>query len=482
MIPTNAIRTYQSGFVWVTNATDSTRVFPFPCPEDLMRRGGCWIMDPLLPLNHNKSTKGKLIENMTCGLWFDVSVPRDALPGNYTSNFTLVVGEEIIQDVVVKLRVYNFELPTSPRLKNAIQIDIAHIYRSFPSLEMNELRKVFLETCDYLLENFRVNPGSIYNSWSNFTAENMRRYVSPFVANSSDLVRWKRLGMNTITIPFTPMNKTRDFVNEILEVDPTLISMLNFYGFDEFSGNFTEISTAFLPLRKEFPEIQTMTTAHVGTQYPGIVKDSVPFDSAGLNSMGVTQIVPQTDYLPSRQNLSEVQDHGLEAWTYISLQPYKPYACFRLDNALIDVRGLFWQIFHYNFDGFLYWGLNQWSLGDFAPISSQDANYPFIDPKNWNLGTYDDGTLPWLFGDGKMLYVGEDGPIASIRLANIRDGLDDYDYFSLLQDLNPSYASSLVTKISGNTITDLIRNITMLQDVRAEVGNALDKNIGTSIY
>ena len=164
----------------------------------------------------------------------------------------------------------------------------------------------------------------------------------------------------------------------------------------------------------------------------------------------------------------------MEVWTYISLQPYKPLACFRLDNPLVDVRGLFWQIFHYGFDGFLYWGLNQWSLGDFAPISSTiDETFPFISPMNWYVATYDDGTLPWLFGDGKLLYVGTDGPIPSIRLANIRDGLDDYDYLSMLHDVNPSLASSLASRISGSTVRDLVRNTTLLREVRLEIGIAL---------
>ena len=33
-----------------------------------------------------------------------------------------------------------------------------------------------------------------------------------------------------------------------------------------------------------------------------------------------------------------------------------------------------------------------------------------------------------------MLYAGKDGPIGCIRLANIRDGLDDYEYLWLLKE------------------------------------------------
>ena len=52
----------------------------------------------------------------------------------------------------------------------------------------------------------------------------------------------------------------------------------------------------------------------------------------------------QTNYLPPHGNITEVQAAGREVWTYVSMQPYKPYADWRLDNPLIDPRVLFWQV------------------------------------------------------------------------------------------------------------------------------------------
>ena len=40
-------------------------------------------------------------------------------------------------------------------------------------------------------------------------------------------------------------------------------------------------------------------------------------------------------------------------------------------------------------------------------------------------------------GEGSLFYPGKDagidGPVASIRLKNLRDGMEDYEYFVLLQ-------------------------------------------------
>lgn len=54
---------------------------------------------------------------------------------------------------------------------------------------------------------------------------------------------------------------------------------------------------------------------------------------------------------------------------------------------------------------------------------------PYIDPKDWT---------PWQshpndVGDGQLTLAGTDGPIATIRLHGIRDGIEDFGYFSLLR-------------------------------------------------
>ena len=38
-------------------------------------------------------------------------------------------------------------------------------------------------------------------------------------------------------------------------------------------------------------------------------------------------------------------------------------------------------------------------------------------------------------GDGVLLYAGDDGPLATIRLHNIRDGVEDFGYLALLRQL-----------------------------------------------
>jgi hypothetical protein len=59
-------------------------------------------------------------------------------------------------------------------------------------------------------------------------------------------------------------------------------------------------------------------------------------------------------------------------------------------------------------------------------------DYPLLD---WGVTTgksTDEMWLQELHGDGLLVYPLQDGSIGSIRLANLRDGLEDYEYLWLL--------------------------------------------------
>ena len=118
---------------------------------------------------------------------------------------------------------------------------------------------------------------------------------------------------------------------------------------------------------------------------------------------------------------------GQQVWAYVCLGPRYPYANWLADFPLVESRVIWWQAYQQQMDGFLYWGLNIWGR--------ENNNY-IIDPENdgpklkWSITT--GGNHDWLHGDGELLYPGKDGPFGCIRLDNIRDGIEDYEYLWLL--------------------------------------------------
>lgn len=217
------------------------------------------------------------------------------------------------------------------------------------------------------------------------------------------------------------------------------------FGTTEYSGPFSAIASEFAPLKKLYPEVTTLTTAHIGGQYGGLVKSPLPFTAAALRSLSIDAVTPQTNYLPPKPNITEVQAGGRQVWTYISVQPYKPWQDWRLDNPLIDARAIFWMISAFRFDGLLHWGLNQWGGDSSLRPIAENTTDGFVAQSAWNMAT---SPGSWMHGDGKLLYCGQAGPIASSRLANVRDGQDDYAYIELLRALDPHAARELLGQIS----------------------------------
>src|SRR5262249_5607875 len=117
---------------------------------------------------------------------------------------------------------------------------------------------------------------------------------------------------------------------------------------------------------------------------------------------------------------------GQEVWWYVCSGPAAPWANFFLDQPGAAHRVLFWQTFGRRSDGLLYWGVNHWPGFEARAMKTPPAG------KRWPKRPWDDGGRN---GDGYVLYPGPRGPLTSVRLEILRDGVEDYDALRLLQDL-----------------------------------------------
>ena len=130
-LPANALRVKRLGFVWANNATSDpaqTRTFPIRCPNEILRQGGCWVDDPVLPLQND--TDVFLPAGLTVSLWVTFAAPADVQTLGKTFVASLTIAD---YKLALELNVRPFALPLKPSLKNTVQLDIAHLHRCFPS-------------------------------------------------------------------------------------------------------------------------------------------------------------------------------------------------------------------------------------------------------------------------------------------------------------------------------------------------------------
>jgi hypothetical protein len=121
--------------------------------------------------------------------------------------------------------------------------------------------------------------------------------------------------------------------------------------------------------------------------------------------------------------------------------------------------------------------LNVWrsSFVDYKPIDL-DAPSVLLDRTSWGVSTYggfNSRIKPeedWLQGDGVMMYAAEGGqPIGSIRLENVRDGLEDIALLYHLQQRRGGADAGRDVKGVAALTGPLVRNQTSFSRKAGEV-------------
>lgn len=123
---------------------------------------------------------------------------------------------------------------------------------------------------------------------------------------------------------------------------------------------------------------------------------------------------------------------GYPAWCYFCGGPRDEYLNRELDTPLAKIRMSGWLFYRLRSKGFLHWGYNYW-------YRSQTRE--MIDPFTEQSG---DAWPGWAYGDTFVVYPGPDGPIDSIRWEVFAESLQDY---ALLQAAGVSPDDSLLGDI-----------------------------------
>jgi len=384
------------------------------------KRGGSpgWWPDPLLPVS-----SFDLIPDFTQPVWVTVYAPIGTPAGDYTGSVKVLSDSGVPASVEVRAKVYPFSLPVEGHMKTAFALMDGYLERMYGKPLSPEIR---LKYGDFVLKH-RINPDDI------------SRTDPPAI---EDLLHYKDRGLNAFNVLnlveergnatwrcwspleiYTPafkqhlIDRLDPYVKRLRETG--LINKAYIYTFDERGADFYPVMREFFGMVKErYPEIHTLTTA------------TVQLDPKAMRDINVDWNCPLTPRYNYEQ-AEKCRKEGLQTWAYTCCGPREPFANILGDDPLIESRILWWQMYQQQVDGFLFWGLNIWdSPHNDKPIDLSKG--PLLD---WGIttgGPKDEQWLQELHGDGRLLYAGQNGPIGSIRLANIRDGLQDYEYLWLL--------------------------------------------------
>jgi hypothetical protein len=187
------------------------------------------------------------------------------------------------------------------------------------------------------------------------------------------------------------------------------------YGMDEAqTETYPMLKRVTDDVKARFPDLPIMTTA-MDYSYGKV---------SGAESVDVW--IPLIhEYKP--ELAKEARQRGKKVWWYTCQTPAHPYPNIFIEYPAIETRLLMGAITaKYQPDGFLYYCTFRDLTYDEPARKAVDSG-PFTD---WNPRAF----VEPFNGEGYLFYPGPKGrPLASIRLENFRDGLEDYAYW---QELN----------------------------------------------
>ena len=407
---------------------------------------GLWP-DPLMPLKPFNVKDGEVQP-----VWVTVYVPRDAREGLYKGTVTIRpqgLGERM---VTVKLRVWGFSLPSTPHLKTAFgftTLDHGSAFRRFyPAERFNqkEIIKRFLSVLrrhgvnilwygyvttrdPYLLRV--VKDGGVWRYDFTEVEELLEFIVSEgFSFNIFAPTYWyEASGLFALNPLLKEFDYLGDKVYSSEEFELVVRQLLESYVDYLRKRGWLDRAICYISdePRRERDFIHAKRIAH-------LVKEVSPTLKTVIASGYIIPSVAGEDvdvwcvhlgcFEEGRRLIEERRAEGDEIWWYVSNSPNYPYPTLFLDFPAVSHRIIFWMAWKYGVKGFGYWNTTYWHDGQLTDNFREDPE------ERWPKG-------PWnpLFnaktpanGCGQLIYPGPDGPIVSIRLSIVRDGIEDYEY------------------------------------------------------
>ena len=436
--------------------------------------GAGWYPDALIPFERPKTglRPGKprfvgapfdVAAGANQPVWVDVYVPAGKAPGVYTGTVTVTAAATDAVTIPVELTVWNITLPETPSMRSnfgKLGTDIANMH----GVVMNSLEFLPIE-------------------WE-YGAQLAAHRISPIIPNTAypevrgdgsidthrthaRLVRW----MNTFHVTGFPIRLLgddpagRDQARNVTHLR-AMYSYLKANGWEKTAYVYVmdepNTAAAYAEVRRR--------AAMIHAAQPGIkvlcTEQPDPQEASWGSLVGSVDIWVPLWSLWNDAAVTARERAGDEVWSYTALCfAYRGYDTpfWEIDYPLLDYRIPAWINWRTGATGLLYWSPVNWS-------GTSDI---------WtDTGTHHNQGATFN-GEGALFYpgtaIGYDGPILSMRLQQIREGLEDYEYLKLLADRNDRAFVDETVRTIARSWTDWDSHPQALYDAREAIAQRLTR-------
>ncbi len=424
VIETSRLTFFREHYVYIRRPSDGCQTSPGLYPDALIP-----FVSPIdgrdLKLKDAESNQpGAKYDATPCTIypgfnqpfWVDVFVPAKAPAGEYEGSITVKARRREPVSVPVRLTVWDFSLPETPTVKSHFG-SFGRILKWFDEKPNTErARAIERRFCEMMAEH-RITPpvpshlypgvkedGGIDPSRSH---ESLKEFMTSLRVNAFPM-RFPSfedpLGVNREKGKRF-LSSTFEYLKENGWADGAYVYILDEPNDAEA---YEQVRKRAALVHEANPKIKVLCTEQTKTSNP----------SWG-DLYGAVDIWVPLWPLHDEETAAKRRAAGEELWSYTALcQGPSQSLWWQMDLPVLNYRIALWTNYRYHIIGLLYWTTVCWD----------QVKDPWLDQPSFRLAFNAEGALLYPGSD-----AGFDGHVASIRLKNIREGMEDYEYFALLE-------------------------------------------------
>ena len=439
------------------------RYVPMRNPDNPTLKGE--IADPIVPEKTTDAPAGK-----NTVFFVRINAPKGTKPGIYSGNVKLLSGTKTLFTVPVKLTVRNFELPDVPTMRTFFYGNVAATKRGY-----NDTRsgRTVADDISQIFKNHRITGNvCIYPAPPKYTRKGSRLTITDWSEFDKEIMRlYNDYGIRSFTVPILGMKGDNGGWFGRKKGYPTLFGHSLFseearslagdyakqfhdhwvktfpkdakyysYIYDEPPAKvYKELNKFLAGVLAKAPEFRFFSPHKVDPELPGIKIFCIPF--------GFGYVEP------------ELEKKQEEYWYYNWTQP--------LDHRnYIKNRLYAWQIYANGGKGGLKW-------------HTTHTPSPQVNPWTELEKTHSNGEATTIF----PAVTPQGNLVPSLRLAQIREAMDDADYLNLLErKVNKHFPGEGRTYVYSQ-IRDLLpalpfkftNDLALLYQVRNRIGSQFEE-------
>jgi len=467
------IRLFREEYVRVRMSTSRAELPPGLYPDPLVPFINPITGKPIEPLTRSRKRWGEpvttsgydmyavpfeVFKGQNQAIWVDVYVPKNVPAGIYSGEFRVLAKGGISEQIPVTITVWDFTLPDGPTHRNHFG-GFSNIRRYF-NIERNSdrFKQIEMRYCQAMAEH-RINPPIPHHLLPQVNDDGslkiiperhkaLKEFITKLHVTDFEIPRasFARLPGSTLrpdykTISGANRTKARRYYKDYYKYlkDNGWEKRAYLYMLDEpnLRGNYEQVLVLGRLAHEAVPQLKCLVVEQTYLQDP-----SWPDIDPAVDIW-----CPLWSFI-DRKTINDKIAHGDEVWSYTALVQRAPryhpqYQSIKdfdppywhIDRPLTVYRVPTWINYQYDITGLLYWStvtvvLEPWS------------NPAFAHPRHYNGGGF-------LFYPG--VPCGIDGPINSMRMKNLRDGMEDYEYFVILEKLaDKKTVKKIVDTIASN--------------------------------